>query len=62
MVRISSFLPFIISIEQSVFVKGRLFHDKILLAQELISNIKKKVRGANVILKLDIEKAYDSLN
>lgn len=62
MVRLSPLLPFIISAEQSDFVKDRLIHDNILLAQELITHIKKKKRGSNIVMKLDIARAYDSLN
>src|SRR3954465_1092794 len=48
--------------EQEGFVKGRIINDNILLANELIQDIRKEVRGSNLILKLDISKAYDSLN
>lgn len=56
--RLSSILPNIISSVQCAFVKDRIINDNILLAQELIQSIKKKVRGFNMIMKLDITKAY----
>ena len=55
-------LPSIISPEYGGFVKGKIINDNILLANELTQSIKKKVRGTNLIMKLDISKAYDSLN
>ncbi|XP_058082470.1 uncharacterized protein LOC131230582 [Magnolia sinica] len=48
-----------ISQEQGAFVKGRSIADNIEVAQEMIHHINKKVRGGNLILKLDLEKAYD---
>src|SRR3954466_3800818 len=42
-------------------VKGRNINDNILLAQELVQSIK-KTRGFNIILKLDMSKAYDSIS
>ncbi|KAJ6433203.1 hypothetical protein OIU84_020259, partial [Salix udensis] len=39
--------------------KGRRIEDNILLAQELVQSIDEKTRGSNVILKLDMMKAYD---
>lgn len=59
--RLSPLLHKIISLEQSGFMKGRLVQDNILLAQELIHCISKMVRGSNLALKLDMNKAYDSL-
>src|SRR4051812_35528989 len=55
-------LPNIISSEQCGFVKGRSINDNILLAHELLQSIKKKIRGGNLIMKLDMSKAYDSIN
>lgn len=62
MVRLSSLLPSIVSQEHSSFLNGMTIDDNILLDQELIQSVKKKVRGSNNILKLDISKAYDSMS
>lgn len=62
MIRISYILPNIISPEQCGFVKGKNINGNILLAQELIQSIKKKTRGSNMVMKLDISMAYDSLS
>ncbi|EOY19035.1 Uncharacterized protein TCM_043662 [Theobroma cacao] len=61
-IRLTKVLPSIILGNQSGFVGGRLINDNILLAQELIGKIDKKARGGNVVLKLDMMKAYDQLD
>ncbi|XP_071929043.1 uncharacterized protein [Coffea arabica] len=57
--RIAYVLPKIISPQQTGFVKGRNITDNFLLAQEIVSGIGKKNRGGNVVMKLDMSKAYD---
>lgn len=59
--RLASILPKLISPFQGAFTKGRDITDNICLAQELVHNISHKVRGQNVIIKLDMMKAYDRL-
>ncbi|XP_073315708.1 uncharacterized protein [Primulina huaijiensis] len=49
----------LISLNQSGFVPGRMISDNILLAQELIHSLTLPTYGGNVILKLDMAKAYD---
>ncbi|XP_075521602.1 uncharacterized protein LOC142554810 [Primulina tabacum] len=49
----------LISPNQSGFVPGRMISDNILLAQELTHSLTLPTRGGNVILKLDMAKAYD---
>ncbi|KAI0511114.1 hypothetical protein KFK09_011737 [Dendrobium nobile] len=60
--RMAVFLPKIISLEQTGFVKGRSIFDNVLLAQEIIHDLNAKISGGNVIFKMDISKAYDNLN
>lgn len=60
--RIGSVLPNIISQSQAGFIKGRSISDNILLAQELLASFNKQVRGGNVVIKLDMSKAYDRLS
>ncbi|XP_058075797.1 uncharacterized protein LOC131224290 [Magnolia sinica] len=57
--RLNKMLPKIISQEQGAFVKGRAIAENITLTQEMIREINRKVQGGNVLLKLDMEKAYD---
>ncbi|XP_020579264.1 uncharacterized protein LOC110023943 [Phalaenopsis equestris] len=46
-----------------VFIpKGREITDNILLAQEMIEDLDKKCRGGNMVLKLDIKKAFDTIS
>lgn len=59
--RMVSILPFIISPEQSGFIKGRSITENILLAQEMLHKLDAKIRGSNVLLKLDMAKAYDRM-
>ncbi|XP_058108842.1 uncharacterized protein LOC131251865 [Magnolia sinica] len=60
--RLGKVLPKIISEEQGAFVKGRSITKNIAMAQEALRNIVRKVRGGNIILKLDLEKANDRVN
>ena len=60
--RLSGILPKLISPSQSGFVPGKLIHDNILLAQELVHDLNRRTRGGNVVLKLDMAKAYDRMS
>ncbi|XP_058111117.1 uncharacterized protein LOC131254128 [Magnolia sinica] len=40
------------------FVKGKSIADSIALAQEIFCDLDMKVKGSNLILKFDLEKAY----
>ncbi|KAL9679888.1 hypothetical protein QQ045_017759 [Rhodiola kirilowii] len=60
--RLASWLPRIISEEQVGFVKGRAIHENIALAHELTHDLNHKVLGGNLILKLDMAKAYDRVS
>ncbi|XP_049357633.1 uncharacterized protein LOC125822286 [Solanum verrucosum] len=55
-------LPKLISPNQSGFVKGRNITENVLLAQEIISEIRKRGKPANVVIKLDMAKAYDRVD
>ncbi|XP_042980090.1 uncharacterized protein LOC122310271 [Carya illinoinensis] len=60
--RISPLLSRLISEEQGAFIPGRNIFENVSLVQEMIQNINKPVRGGNVVLKIDMAKAYDSMN
>ncbi|KAI0498287.1 hypothetical protein KFK09_021528 [Dendrobium nobile] len=60
--RLSVLLPKLVSSNQMGFVKGRAIVDNILIAQEFCQDLDIKTRGGNMILKLDIAKAYDNIN
>ena len=51
----SPILPSFFSSNQSGFVKGRSISENIMLAQEIIHQIKKPNVGSNVIIKLDMQ-------
>ncbi|XP_055835240.1 uncharacterized protein LOC129903721 [Solanum dulcamara] len=60
--RLAPTLPTLISPNQSGFVKNRSISENIMLAQEIIHQIKKPNVGGNVVIKLDMAKAYDRVS
>lgn len=60
--RLNPLLHKLISPNQSDFVKDRLIYENMLLAQEIIHNISDKNKGGNVVIKLDMAKAYDRMS
>ncbi|XP_015158226.1 uncharacterized protein [Solanum tuberosum] len=60
--RIVDVLPKIISPTQSGFVKGRSITENVLLAQEIIRDIQMRNQHINVVVKLDMAKAYDRVS
>ncbi|XP_059289278.1 uncharacterized protein LOC132042777 [Lycium ferocissimum] len=60
--RLESVLPKLISANQSGFLKGRSIIENVLLTQEMITDIRKRGRPANVVIKLDMAKAYDRVS
>ena len=59
--RLRVFLDRLISPEQCGFVQGRHIHDNIMLVHELAQSLDQDIRGSNVIIKLDMEKAFDRI-
>ena len=52
----------LISSNQSAFLKGRQISDYSLLAHELIRDFRKKQAPKGCCLKIDLHKAFDSVN
>ncbi|KAL2226740.1 UNVERIFIED_CONTAM: hypothetical protein Sindi_2032700 [Sesamum indicum] len=52
----------LISPSQSGFVPGRLIGDNILMAQEVIHQLDLRYNKGNLVIKLDMSKAYDRVN
>nr|GEZ64386.1 hypothetical protein [Tanacetum cinerariifolium] len=52
----------IIGLNQSAFVPNRNVQDNILLSQELLKGHEKKDGPSRVAMKIDIQKAYDTVN
>ncbi|XP_028125789.1 uncharacterized protein LOC114322644 [Camellia sinensis] len=59
--RLKAVIPQIISENQSAFIGGRNILDGMLVANEVVDSWKKS-RKKGLILKLDFEKAYDTMN
>ncbi|XP_047249959.1 uncharacterized protein LOC124885753 [Capsicum annuum] len=57
--RIKGILPQLISPEQGGFVQGRSIAENVLVFQEIILEIRKRGKPPNMVLKLDMMKAYD---
>lgn len=59
--RLKELLPRIISEVQSAFVRGRLLMENVLLASELVKNYHKDEVSPRCLMKIDISKAFDSV-
>ncbi|VFQ90276.1 unnamed protein product [Cuscuta campestris] len=59
--RLSTILPLIISEEQAAYVPRRDILDQILITKEMAHHINRKAHGGNLIIKLDMAKAFDKL-
>lgn len=61
--RLKKVLPFIISDNQSAFLKDRLITDNIIIAYENLHSMRAKQKGKDesMAIKLDISKAYDRI-
>ncbi|XP_042964017.1 uncharacterized protein LOC122298309 [Carya illinoinensis] len=60
--RLTNLLPKMISQEQGAFIPGRSIFENISLTQEMVHSINKTIYGGNVLVKLDMSKAYDRVN
>lgn len=60
--RMASLLPKIIAHEQGAFLTGRTIFYNITLTQEIVHSLNRKVHGRNVVVKVDMAKAYDRVD
>ena len=60
--RMKKFLPAIIEKNQSAFIRGRSITDNILMAQELVRGYGKTTLSPRCAIKIDLQKAFDSLS
>ncbi|XP_060211890.1 uncharacterized protein LOC132639465 [Lycium barbarum] len=60
--KLEGILPSLISPNQSGFVKGRCIIENVLLTQEVVTDIRLRGKPSNVVLKLDMAKAYDRVS
>ncbi|XP_074299622.1 uncharacterized protein LOC141630762 [Silene latifolia] len=59
--RIQPLLPYLIGEEQAAFVKGRNIFENIMLSQSLIKGYARKALSPRCLIKVDIKKAFDSI-
>lgn len=59
--RLNQLLPRIISENQSAFVQGRLLMENVILASELVKDYHKETVSPRCLMKIDISKAFDSV-
>lgn len=60
--RLASITTRIISVEQRGFIRDRNISECVILASEAINLLEKRQYGGNVALKVDIAKAFDTLD
>ncbi|XP_062100800.1 uncharacterized protein LOC133806725 [Humulus lupulus] len=60
--RLSEVLPHLISQNQGAFVRGRSLAHNILIIQDLIKNYNRKNSSPRCALKIDLSKAYDTVD
>ncbi|XP_056863946.1 uncharacterized protein LOC130511120 [Raphanus sativus] len=59
--RMKRLLPLFVSLNQSAFVKDRLLMENVLLASELVKSYHKETVSERCAVKIDISKAFDSV-
>lgn len=59
--RLKVILPRLVLKNQSAFIKGRLFMENVLLASELVKDYHKEAVSPRCVMKIDISKAFDSV-
>ncbi|XP_074298814.1 uncharacterized protein LOC141629760 [Silene latifolia] len=59
--RLSLVLPDIVSEDQGAFIKGRSIIENVLICQDIVQMYKKKDVSPRCIFKIDLQKAYDTV-
>ena len=60
--RLGTIAPKIMSTHQRGFIPGRSIQDCIMIASEAINMLHRKTYGGNMAIKIDIRKAFDTIN
>lgn len=59
--RLQPLMDYLVDKSQAAFVPGRMLHDNVLLSRELIKGYGRKDISPRCLFKIDIQKAYDTL-
>ncbi|CAL0333248.1 unnamed protein product [Lupinus luteus] len=59
--RLGRIIEHVVDDSQSAFIPGRVIHDNIILAQELVRGYDRKGTSPRCMIQMDIQKAYDTL-
>ena len=60
--KIKKYLPMVIGKSQSAFIQGRSNIDNILMAQELVRGYERSTISQRCAIKIDLQKAFDSID
>lgn len=60
--RMTHLLPHIVSPKQGAFIPGSSSFEKITLSQEMVHSLNRIITGSNVMVKIDMAKAYDKVD
>lgn len=60
--RLATYMPSLISLEKKCFIHGRSIKDCICLAYEAMNHLDNKAFDGNLIIKVDIIKAFDTVD
>lgn len=61
-IRLNTLLYKLVSRNQSGFIKDRLISENVLLTKKIIHHIADNNKGGNVVIKLDMAKAYNRMS
>lgn len=59
--RLAEVINYVVHENQSAFVPGRIIHDNIMMAQELIRGYNRKHISPRCMVQMDVQKAYDTI-
>ena len=60
--RLTGIVEKLVSHEQWAFIPGQSIFENITLALEMVHSLRRKKIGGNVMVKIDMAKAYDRVN
>lgn len=59
--RLRTVIESVVDMNQSAFIPGRMIHDNILMAKELVRGYGKKYISPRYTVQIDLQKAYDTV-